>query len=143
MNSSTTTQRRDLPHSAQRMASALADVLKRNGIELSQAELLQLFRFWVEPGGGFWIRRHSDGVEISFHQFVVECCAELLRKDFVQNHGKGEIEVSSDPKDTAREAKRSFVSPDPADAAKQVKNTLVQPDPSDIADAIKKEHLRG
>jgi hypothetical protein len=131
-----------LPHRVRRIASVLAAMLTQNGVELSQADLLYSFKFWAEPNGGLWIRRRRDGVEISFHEFIVECCAESLRKDFVRNHSKGESRMTVDPTDVAENAKRSFVSTDPAVEAKTAKDVFVQPNPADIADAAKKEFLQ-
>jgi len=72
-----------VPRSVQRIASALAEMLNRHGVRLTSTELLDSFRFWAEPDSNLWIRRRRDGLEVSLHQFIVECCAEQVRKDFI------------------------------------------------------------
>lgn len=131
-----------LPQIVRRIASALAEVLTQNGVELSQADLLYSFTFWAETDGELWIRRRRDDVEISFHEFIVECCAESLRKDFVRNHSKGESRMTVDPTDIARDAKRSFTTPDPAQQARAAKDAFVQPNPSDVAKTEKEKFIQ-
>jgi hypothetical protein len=79
-----------VPHPVQRIASALAEMLNRHGVRLTRTELLDSFRFWAEPEGSLWIRRRRDGVEISLHRFIVECCAEQVRKNFIDSHTTAE-----------------------------------------------------